>query len=120
VLEMATLHGAKAMRLDKKIGSLEPGKLADLTLFNLNRPEWVPTHRFNVIRNLVYSASGDSVDTVIIDGKVTVENGKCLTVDEDQIYREARRLIKPFVRVKAETIRKETKKKPRDELWRIL
>jgi 5-methylthioadenosine/S-adenosylhomocysteine deaminase len=120
VLEMATLNGAKAMKLEKKIGSLEPGKLADLTLFNLNRPEWVPTHRFNVIRNLIYSASGDSVDTVIIDGKVTVENGRCVTVDEEDIYREARRLIKPFIRVKAEAVQKETKKKPKNELWRII
>jgi len=120
VLEMATLNGAKAMKLEKKIGSLESGKLADLTLFNLNRPEWVPTHRFNVIRNLIYSASGDSVDTVIIDGKVTVEHGRCLTVDEDEIYREARRLIKPFLRVKAEVFQKETKKKPKNELWRII
>jgi len=108
------------MKLEKKIGSLEPGKLADLTLFNLNRPEWVPTHRFNVIRNLIYSASGDSVDTVIIDGKVIVESGKCVTVDEDEIYREARRLIKPLLRVKAQAVQKETKKKPKSELWRII
>ena len=120
VLEMATLNGAKAMKLGKKIGSLEPGKLADLTLFNLNRPEWVPTHRFNVIRNLIYSASGDSVDTVIIDGKITVKNGRCVTVDEDEIYREARRLIKPFLRVKAGAVQKEARKRPKSELWRII
>jgi 5-methylthioadenosine/S-adenosylhomocysteine deaminase len=120
VLEMATLNGAKAMKLEKKIGSLEAGKLADLTLFNLNRPEWVPTHRFNVIRNLIYSASGDSVDTVIIDGKITVENGRCVTVDEEEIYREARRLIKPFLQVKAQAVRKEAKRKPKSELWRII
>ena len=120
VLEMATLNGAKAMKLEKRIGSLEPGKLADLVLFNLNRPEWVPTHRFNLIRNLVYSASGDSVDTVIIDGKVTVENGRCVTVDEEEIYREAKRLIKPFIRVKAQAVRKEARKSPRDELWKVI
>jgi cytosine/adenosine deaminase-related metal-dependent hydrolase len=120
VLEMATLNGAKAMKLERKIGSLEPGKLADLTLFDLNRPEWVPTHQFNVVRNLVYSASGDSVNTVIIDGKITVENGRCVTVDEDAIYREARRLIKPFIRVKAKAVQKEAKGKPKNELWRLV
>ena len=72
VIEMATIHGAKAMGLEKEIGSLEKGKRADLIIFDTTGPEWVPMH--NEIQNLVYSATGSSVETVIIDGNIVVEN----------------------------------------------
>jgi len=82
-IEMATINGAKVMGLENEIGSLEKGKKADLIVFNMKRPEWVPLH--NEIQNLVYSATGNSVETVIIDGKMVVENGVVKTIDESEV-----------------------------------
>jgi 5-methylthioadenosine/S-adenosylhomocysteine deaminase len=68
--QMATINGAKALDLDA--GIIEEGKLADLVLIDLTRPELVPT--FDLISNLVYSANGSIVDSVICDGNLLMEN----------------------------------------------
>lgn len=86
-LEMGTLNGAKALLWDKETGSIEAGKKADLVLFDMNTPEWQPI--IDVVRNLVYSASGQSVDTVIVDGNIVVENKKMTTVDEQYFIEKA-------------------------------
>ncbi len=83
-LEVATLTGAKAFALADDLGSIEPGKKADLVLFDTHRPEWQAL--FNPVNNLVYNADGRSVDTVIIDGKVILEGGKQSFVDADTLY----------------------------------
>jgi len=82
-IEMATINGARAIGMDREIGSLEVGKKADVILINMHRPEWYPN--FSEVQNLVYSAAGDAVETVFIDGKLVMENRKVLTVDEDEI-----------------------------------
>jgi 5-methylthioadenosine/S-adenosylhomocysteine deaminase len=82
-IEMATINGARAIGMENEIGSLEVGKKADVILINMHRPEWYPN--FSEVQNLVYSASGDCVETVFIDGKLVMENRKVLTVDEDEI-----------------------------------
>lgn len=82
-IEMATINGAKTMGLEKEIGSLEAGKKADIVIFDTRRPEWRPLH--NEVQNLVYSATGDSVETVIIDGRIVMEKRKVLTIDEDEV-----------------------------------
>lgn len=82
-IEMATINGAKTMGLEKEIGSLEAGKRADIVIFDTNRLEWRPL--FNEVQSLVYSASGDSVETVIINGKIVVEDHKILTLDEGKV-----------------------------------
>ncbi|OGL11029.1 MAG: hypothetical protein A3F92_05280 [Candidatus Rokubacteria bacterium RIFCSPLOWO2_12_FULL_71_22] len=89
VLEMATLHGARCALRGDEIGALEVGRRADLALFDTARPEWQPL--YNPVANLVYSATGKSVDTVIVDGRVLVEGGRALTLDEGAIIEEARR-----------------------------
>lgn len=71
---MATINGAKSILADHELGSLEPGKFADLVLFDTSRIEWQPLT--NVVYNLVYSATGSSVDTVIVGGNVVVERGR--------------------------------------------
>ena len=71
ILEHLTIDGARSILYENEIGSLEIGKRADFLLFDLDRPEWVPLH--NPISNLGHGASGDSVDTVVIDGSVIVE-----------------------------------------------
>ncbi|MEK7714476.1 MAG: amidohydrolase family protein, partial [candidate division NC10 bacterium] len=89
VLEMATVNGARCAQRAGEIGALEVGRRADLVLFDTARPEWQPL--YNPVANLVYSATGRSVDTVIVDGRVLVEGGRALTLDEDAIIEEARR-----------------------------
>jgi 5-methylthioadenosine/S-adenosylhomocysteine deaminase len=86
-LEMATVNGAKAAFWEEQIGSLEVGKKADLCLWNLNRAEWRPV--VNPIGNFVYSADGSSVDTVMVDGNILVENGVVKTLDEKALLRDA-------------------------------
>ena len=90
VIEMATINGAKALGMEKEIGSIEKGKKADILLFDMSRPEWIPL--LNVVQNFVYSASGDSVDTVIVDGEIIMENRVVKTIDEKEVLRKAQEL----------------------------
>ena len=85
-LKMGTETGAKAIWLDDT-GVIAPGKKADIVLYDLNRPEWCPRH--NLVSLLVYSASSASADTMICNGKVIMEKGKVLTMDEERILHEA-------------------------------
>lgn len=87
-LQLVTIEGAKALLWDNDIGSIEVGKKADIVLFNLNTPDWVPYQ--NPIQTLVYSATPGSVDTVLIDGQLLMENRKILHLDEQEIYKAAR------------------------------
>jgi 5-methylthioadenosine/S-adenosylhomocysteine deaminase len=82
-IEMATINGARALGMDKEIGSLEPGKRADVIVLDMWRPEWVPN--YSEVQNLVYSADGRSVETVYINGRLVMDDRKVLTVDEDEI-----------------------------------
>lgn len=88
--EMATLGGAKTMLLDDEIGSLEVGKRADVVMHDTDRPEWRPL--LNVMNQLVWSADGRGVHTVLVDGKIVVEDGHCTTVDEERMWAEAQRM----------------------------
>ncbi len=89
-LEMATIQGAKALGLDSQIGSIEVGKKADLVLFDTKRPEW--RTMFNPVNNLVYNADGRSVHTVLVDGKVVVEDHVPLFVDEWELIQKVQEL----------------------------
>jgi cytosine/adenosine deaminase-related metal-dependent hydrolase len=82
-VELATLHGARALGLEGEIGSLEVGKRADLVLFDTRRPEWRAL--FNPVNTLVYGADGRSVHTVVVDGRVVVDNHRATFVDEDEL-----------------------------------
>jgi cytosine/adenosine deaminase-related metal-dependent hydrolase len=87
VLEMATIRGAEALLLEKQVGSIEPGKKADLVVFDRDHPEWRPL--LNIPGSLVYSAAETSIDTVFVGGRIILENGKMSNMDEDKIYRSA-------------------------------
>ncbi len=95
VLEMATLHGARALGLETEIGSLEPGKRADLVVFDLDLPEWRPL--LDPVNTLVYSASAASVRTVVIDGRVVLDDRRVTTVDEREVLARAERLAGPYL-----------------------
>jgi cytosine/adenosine deaminase-related metal-dependent hydrolase len=96
VLEMGTLRGAEALLLDGQVGSIEPGKRADLVLYDLDTPEWRPL--LNPVNNLVYAASGASVRTVLIDGRVVLDEGRLTTLDERTLYERVERLSRGHVR----------------------
>ena len=89
VLEMATINGAKALGLEKNIGSLEVGKKADLVLVDLRRPHFTPL--YDAVSHLVYNAVGSDVDTVIVDGKMVMREHKVLTLDEGDILDKAQK-----------------------------
>ena len=95
VLEMATLHGARALGLEAEIGSLEPGKRADLVILDHDRPEWRPLR--DPVSALVYSASAASVRTVMVDGQVVLDDGRVTTVDERAALADVERLARPYL-----------------------
>jgi len=88
VVEMATVEGAKAIHLEKEIGSLEPGKKADLILINLNKPNAVPM--YDVYSQLAYALKASDVETVIIGGRVVMRDRNLLTLREVEILSKAR------------------------------
>ena len=90
-LEMATLGGAVAMGIQDEVGSLEPGKLADIITIDLDGLSVTPAT--NPVSNLVYSGSGMDVDTVMVNGRVIMRNKKLLTLDVDEVKRKAREHI---------------------------
>jgi 5-methylthioadenosine/S-adenosylhomocysteine deaminase len=90
VLDMATLAGARALNLDTVTGSLEPGKRADVVTVSLRGLHTTPVlhgENFNVAAHLVFSASGNDVDHVWVDGRLLVEGGKVLSVDVEDVRR---------------------------------
>ena len=80
-LELATRTGAAALQFGETLGAIEVGRRGDLVLFDTRRPQW--RSLTEPVRNLVYSASGDTVDTVIVDGCVVVEGGQACFVDDE-------------------------------------
>lgn len=83
-LVMATLNGARALGLEKEIGTLEAGKKADLILVDMRQPHLMPPN--DVEANLVYAARGSDVDTVIVNGKILMTRGEVKTLDAEEIY----------------------------------
>jgi 5-methylthioadenosine/S-adenosylhomocysteine deaminase len=98
-LLMATREGAKCLNLGDKIGSLEVGKQADIVLIDFDKPHLYPRH--NVVSHLVYAAGASDVQTVIVDGKILLQNGALTTLDEKEICAEAARRAERLVRAAA-------------------
>ena len=87
ILEMATLGGARALGLEKEIGSIEKGKKADLAIIDAQAPHIQPLH--NPVSALVYCANASDVDTVIASGKVVMKNRVVLSYDEQEVLQAA-------------------------------
>jgi len=87
VLEMATVDGARALGLEHEIGSLEPGKKADVILVNMRRSHLMPI--IDPVANLIHSGNGNDVETVIIDGQIVEYEGVIQTVDEEKVLTHA-------------------------------
>lgn len=92
VFRIATVNGAKALGLADEIGTLEAGKKADIAILDLNTPSMWPKN--NPIAALSYSANGAEVDTVIINGEITMEHRNILTMDEERILFENEKIMK--------------------------
>lgn len=87
-VEMATIDGARALHMEKEIGSLEKGKKADLILINLDSPNAVPM--YDIYAQVAYSLKASDVETVMIGGRLVMSNHKLLTVDEPAAVAKAR------------------------------
>lgn len=87
-LRLATIEGAKAMGLDREIGSIEIGKRADLVVLNISDLHATPTPR-DLASAIVYSAQPEDVQTVVIDGRLVLRDRKLLTLDEAKVRSDA-------------------------------
>jgi 5-methylthioadenosine/S-adenosylhomocysteine deaminase len=90
VLDMATLGGARALGMEDRIGSLEPGKRADLVVVGLDEPRLHPL--YDAVSHLVYVAKGADVRHVVVEGRVIMRDRRVLTLDEKAVVAEADRL----------------------------
>lgn len=84
--DMATVNGAKVLGFDE-LGKLSVGQQADIVLWNMHKPYWYPRH--NKLSLLVYAANSSDADTVIVNGKVVLQDGSMTLFDEEKIYAEA-------------------------------
>jgi len=88
VVEMATIDGARALHMDKEIGSLETGKKADVILIGLDEPNAVPM--YDIYAQVAYALKGSDVQTVVIGGRTVMRDRKLLTVNEVEAIAKAR------------------------------
>jgi 5-methylthioadenosine/S-adenosylhomocysteine deaminase len=86
-LEMATIRGARALGMEKKIGSLEPGKLADIIMVGVDRPNGTPM--YDPVSQMVYALKADDVRDVMVNGKMVVQDGRILTLNQPEILQKA-------------------------------
>jgi cytosine/adenosine deaminase-related metal-dependent hydrolase len=100
VLEMATVGGARALGLEAEVGSIEEGKLADLTLVDLGEPHAVPFGD-DVLGRLVYSARAHDVTDVVIGGRIVMQGRELLTLDERAIVAAASKQSKRLIELAA-------------------
>ena len=94
--EMATIRGARALHLEKEIGSIEKGKRADIVVVDLDDLNQTPF--YNIYSDLVYSAKAGDVHTVIIEGRVVMRDRRLLTLNEATIKVDARRYREKIVK----------------------
>lgn len=95
VLETATINGARACLMERDIGSIEAGKKADLAIFDATSYDWVPN--LNPVSNLVYSASGSSAETVIVDGKLVMRERQLQGIKEEDTIAKGREVAMNLV-----------------------
>ena len=95
-VEMATISGATALWMDDVTGSLEPGKQADLVVFDTADFDWRPLH--NPVANLVYGVTGHSVDTVLVGGDVLLDHKKLTRVDEAELRGQVEQINRRVLR----------------------
>lgn len=95
VIEMATVNGAKALHED--IGVIAKGKIADLCLIDIDKPNYYPFTEERMLSALVYSANSADITDVIVDGKILMRNKELVTIDEEKIKSEVGRKLKCLI-----------------------
>ncbi|WP_373898989.1 amidohydrolase [Haloimpatiens sp. FM7315] len=94
VMKMATVNGAKALGFEK-LGEIKEGFKADMIMLNLNKPNMIPN--YDICSNIAFSANGSEVEYVIINGKIIMEKGAFLNIDEEKVLFECNKLCKEFI-----------------------
>ncbi|MHA1713372.1 MAG: amidohydrolase family protein, partial [Candidatus Ranarchaeia archaeon] len=117
ILEMATIDGAKAIGREKEIGSLEPGKKADVIIVNLRDPRGAPARR--IVPTMVLSATGRDVETTIVNGKILMENHELQTLDAMKVLEDAEKAGLDLIDRAGARWLLEQPWPPRDEVWWI-
>ncbi|MFO1056387.1 MAG: amidohydrolase family protein [Dongiaceae bacterium] len=92
VLTMATIGGARCLGLDREVGSLEPGKKADVILVDMRTAWCSPVRLHNLVTNLVYNANGSDVTHVLVDGEMLVDDRRLTRFDEAELIGEAQQV----------------------------
>ncbi len=95
ILKMATIEGAKVLGLENEIGTLEPGKKADMIFIKTDKLHMCPPN--DVCENIVYSSNGADVDSVMIDGKLIMQNRKMINLDEKHVMRQVKKIAKKLL-----------------------
>jgi len=90
-LDMATVNGAAALQCAQSVGRIAVGQSADLVLYDLTRPRWVPCN--DPAQQLVFAETGDGVHTVLVAGRVVVDKGRVAGIDLDALLEEARGML---------------------------
>ena len=113
----ATLGGARALGLAGEVGAIRPGMKADISVIDLSAPQYVPLN--SAARQTVFAESGESVDTVIVDGQVVLENRRLTAIDEDALREEVEAAM-PGLRADIEAVaaRNAKMREPLLEAWR--
>ncbi|MDN5364619.1 MAG: 5-methylthioadenosine/S-adenosylhomocysteine deaminase [Eubacteriales bacterium] len=94
-LAMATREGAKALFIDDRVGTIAAGKKADLVLVNTRRCRFYPHH--DPVANLVYAATAQDIDTVMVNGRILMEKGELTTIDEEKVLAMAEKCARRLV-----------------------
>lgn len=90
VVDMATMGGARALHMEERIGSIESGKLADIVIVETKSTNMVPM--YNPYSVMVYSATAANVETVMVNGRLLLQDRKVLHTDEEEVTRNIRML----------------------------
>ena len=109
VVRMATLQGARALGMDQEIGSLEPGKSADLIAVRTDTPRMTPLlggSEGNLHHNLVHAVQGGDVDMTMVAGRIVVDNGRLLSGDLADTIAQANRAVPLLFARRAEWLRR--------------
>jgi 5-methylthioadenosine/S-adenosylhomocysteine deaminase len=95
-LEMATVNGARALGLEKETGKLEAGMKADIILVSLSEPHMTP--RYDILANIVYAGQASDIVTVLVDGKIIMEDRIIKTLDEQEVLERCREIARRLVK----------------------
>ena len=98
MVKMATLDGAKAIGMEKELGSIESGKKADIIALDLKDPGWVPFCGQDYYTQLVYSISGMSVTDSIVNGRFLMRDKELLTIDIEKAQSDVDKATQELIR----------------------